>query len=392
MTTTALAVQAPQQAGIVLSTIDELKQFALTVQKSGFAPKGFQQPEQIMIALEMGAELGMKPMAALQNIGVINNKPGLYGAGVPAIIRSRGVEQYIREWTEGEGEELVAYCETVRKGEKGVDNQPIVHRGEFSYRQAKAAGLLNKDTYKAYPKRMIQMRARYVLDDVYADVLLGMPTIEVSDDWHEVIPDGAPKAPESKEALTPKSRKRSASQQAKDAEETVEIVVMDVDMSVAANGANRYSVQSNAGLFYTFSQTAAQILMDNRGTGAIVRVQFTQDEYGRKISVAEGTVPVEASAQTQEAEYEAAPPPPGSEAKPEEAPEAEKESPLAIAKIEKLLSALAKVGVTQAKLEAFLQRPAREIGQTTYDDLAERGKKLKADPSQLEQLFGELPF
>jgi hypothetical protein len=47
------------------------------------------QPEDIMVALQLGSEVGLRPMEALQNIAVINGRPAGPLVAGPARARSR---------------------------------------------------------------------------------------------------------------------------------------------------------------------------------------------------------------------------------------------------------------------------------------------------------------
>ena len=58
--------------GVQLASIDEAFRFARAVVASGFAPKGMEKPESVMIAIQLGMELGLTPMAALQNTARIS--------------------------------------------------------------------------------------------------------------------------------------------------------------------------------------------------------------------------------------------------------------------------------------------------------------------------------
>ena len=78
----AAPVRAPiafGRQGIELATLEDAYRFANAVVLSGFAPKGMDKPESVMVAMQLWTELGLTPMAALQNIGVINGRPGIFG-------------------------------------------------------------------------------------------------------------------------------------------------------------------------------------------------------------------------------------------------------------------------------------------------------------------------
>ncbi len=158
---------------------NELEQFANIVSNSSFVPKDFKgRIPDIMIAVQMGAEVGLKPIQALHNIAVINGRPSLWGDVVIALVRSSGLCEYIHEsYDEKTG---VATCTGKRKGDPEEQSQT------FSWEDAKKAGLINKNIWKQYPKRMLQVRARgFLLRDLWPDVLRGLITREEALDYPE---------------------------------------------------------------------------------------------------------------------------------------------------------------------------------------------------------------
>lgn len=132
-----------------------------------------------LIAILKGAELGWTPMVAVQSLYVVNNVPTLYGDGVMALVRGSGHLEFCKEWIDGEGDEMTAYCQVKRKGEP----EPVVRM--FSKADAAKAGLLGKPgPWQQYPKRMLQMRARSLaMRDVFADVLMGVKIREEVEDY-----------------------------------------------------------------------------------------------------------------------------------------------------------------------------------------------------------------
>ena len=93
-------------------------------------------------------------MQSLQSIAVINGRPTIWGDAALALVQSSPVCEYVREYTEGEGEGLVAVCEAKRKGYPA----PTVVR--FSMADAKRAGLAGKSgPWTQYPARMLTLRS-----------------------------------------------------------------------------------------------------------------------------------------------------------------------------------------------------------------------------------------
>ena len=64
--------------------------------------------------MQWGAEIGLQPLQAMQNIAVINGRPSLWGDAVLALVRSSGLlEQFEETQTED-----MATCTVKRKGQK----------------------------------------------------------------------------------------------------------------------------------------------------------------------------------------------------------------------------------------------------------------------------------
>jgi hypothetical protein len=171
------------------TTFGEAVQFAEALAKSTMVPREYQRmPANILVAIQWGAELGLGPLQALQNIAVINGKPSVYGDAMLALVRGSPHCEDIVEHIEGEGDNRTAICEARRKG-----SVPVV--GRFSVADAKRAGLWDKaGPWKQYPARMLQMRARgFALRDAFPDILRGVISAEEAGDrpMKDVTPDPA---------------------------------------------------------------------------------------------------------------------------------------------------------------------------------------------------------
>jgi hypothetical protein len=175
---------------IIPQDFDACWRLGSAISSAGMGPKGM-SAEQITIAIVQGLEVGLTPMAAVQSIAVVNNRPTIWGDGAIALVRASGKLESISETVAGEGDKMVATCSVKRKGEEEAVRT-------FSAAEAKTAGLWDKDIWKKYPKRMLAMRARaYALRDVFADVLKGLAiTEEVQDyDIKDVTPPKPPAPP-----------------------------------------------------------------------------------------------------------------------------------------------------------------------------------------------------
>jgi hypothetical protein len=179
--------------GFAPATLTEAIQFSDMLASSSMVPKAYQgKPQDILVCVQWGYEMGLAPMQALQNIAVINGKPSVYGDAAMALVQASSVCEDVEEFFEGEGTpNPVAVCVAKRKGRKPVT-------AKFSVEDAKRAGLWGKQgPWSAYPKRMMQMRARgFALRDAFPDVLKGLITAEEAQDY----PDEAKPRPAAKPA------------------------------------------------------------------------------------------------------------------------------------------------------------------------------------------------
>jgi hypothetical protein len=158
----------------------EAMQFSETLAASSMVPRQYQnKPQDILVCVQWGLELGLAPMQALQNIAVINGKPSVYGDAAMALVQASSVCEDVQEFFEGEGTaNPIAVCIAKRRG-----RTPVTVR--FSVEDAKRAGLWGKQgPWTQYPKRMMAMRARgFALRDAFADVLKGLITAEEAQDY-----------------------------------------------------------------------------------------------------------------------------------------------------------------------------------------------------------------
>lgn len=173
-----------ESRGIVLGSMDELARFAQTVCDSGLAPKGLTTPQAVAIAVQMGLEVGLSPMAALQNIAVINGRPTIWGDAMLAVCRNTGEMDVFSEWYESGGVRVnrspskwsdadCAVCLVKRAGQEEQETS-------FSVSDAKLAGLWGKaGPWTQYPARMLRFRARsFALRDQFGDALRGLTAAE----------------------------------------------------------------------------------------------------------------------------------------------------------------------------------------------------------------------
>lgn len=181
-----------QAFSLAPQNLTEAMEFARMMSDSELVPKAFKgKPGDVLIAVQMGAEVGLQPMAAIQSIAVINGKPGIYGDAGKAILLNAGcvIEEDDIEIIKQTGR---GRCKITRGG------RPPVER-TFSIENAQKAGLWNKDgPWKNYPERQMAWRAFwFAARDAAADLLRGFGGAEELVDF-EALRDVTPRQAEPK--------------------------------------------------------------------------------------------------------------------------------------------------------------------------------------------------
>lgn len=159
---------------LVPKTLGEAMELAKLIATSDLAPKDYRdKPGNVLIAVQMGQEVGLSPMAAIQNIAVINGKPGIYGDAGKGILLSKGfiIEEDDIDIIKKNGR---GRCKITRPG------NPEPCERTFSIENAKVAGLWGKaGPWTNYPERQMAWRAFwFAARDIAADVLKGLKGFE----------------------------------------------------------------------------------------------------------------------------------------------------------------------------------------------------------------------
>jgi hypothetical protein len=214
----------PAPIGLMPRTVDEAWRLATIMAKSRLVPASYKdRPEDVMVAMMYGAEVGLTPAQAVTGVAVINGRPGLYGEALLAVIMSRPLyvdhDEYFVvavppsaadvEHAAAVGLEppsarierrdtvtsadlakptTAAVCTFVRHG------APRPTTREFSVADAVRARLFGKaGPWTEYPQVMLRMRARgFAARDTFPDVLRGLRTAE---ELMDTPPDAAAAKP-----------------------------------------------------------------------------------------------------------------------------------------------------------------------------------------------------
>lgn len=161
-------------------------QMAQKLAGTSFVPQSLRgKPGDIAAAILAGAELGLKPMATLKSIDIIQGTPALRAHAMRAVLQGQGHEI-----------ELVDSTDTrcVMRGRRA--GSEAWQQVEWTIDRARLMGLLNKDQWKKNPKGMLVARATGDVSRLIAsDALHGMPYVseELEGTVHaEVLPQQAP--------------------------------------------------------------------------------------------------------------------------------------------------------------------------------------------------------
>jgi hypothetical protein len=174
-------MQLSTKSNFTPMTLDDAIKASELFSKSNLIPNSYKgKPEDILVAIILGNELGMSPITSLQSIATINGKPSIYGDAMLALVQSSPVCMGVAEsfFKAVKQEDCAAVCIAYRK-----NRDPVTV--SFSIGDAIRAGLWKKaGPWTQYPKRMLQMRARsFALRDAFPDVLRGLIAVEEAEDY-----------------------------------------------------------------------------------------------------------------------------------------------------------------------------------------------------------------
>lgn len=182
---------------LVPTNLGEAMEMAKMLSRSNIVPKEFfGKPENCLVAIGLGMEIGLPPLQAVQAVMVVNGRPSLWGDSVLALVLGSGLcEKFEEDSSSDISKNGYGRCVVKRVGMKEMEIK-------FSVDDAKKAGLWGKSgPWSQYPTRMLQMRARsWALRDCFPDVLKGIQVREEVDDYQVKKTIQMPQAIYAKEA------------------------------------------------------------------------------------------------------------------------------------------------------------------------------------------------
>lgn len=182
---TAIAIG---ERGLAFESASEVFRMAQAFVTGGVAPKGA-TPGGVMAAMLKGRALGLDEVTAISGITVVGGRVQMGGALILALIRKhQACAEGPTYWWEGEGNKRAAFVRARRVDER----EAVTHR--FGMDDAARAGLLGKDSYKAWPDEMLLWRAVARMGRLqFSDVLAGVYVAgELPEHLAAVDPEPAP--------------------------------------------------------------------------------------------------------------------------------------------------------------------------------------------------------
>lgn len=164
----------------VPQTFNEQMRFAEVIsQAKGMLPRSYEgNPANVLVAIQYGASLGIEPMAALQNIDVIQGTPTLSAKAVAAMVRANGHKLWMSE----DEQNMSATCTIVRNDDK---EHPVTVTRDKAW--AQRMGLLTKDNYKKQPTTMLMWRAvTACANRACPELFLGLGGAYTADELHDM--------------------------------------------------------------------------------------------------------------------------------------------------------------------------------------------------------------
>lgn len=164
----------------VPQTFNEQMRFAEVIsQAKGMLPRAYEgNPANVLVAIQYGASLGIEPMAALQNIDVIQGTPTLSAKAVAAMVRANGHKLWVSE----DEQNMSATCTIVRNDDK---EHPVTVTRDKAW--AQRMGLLTKDNYKKQPTTMLMWRAvTACANRACPELFLGLGGAYTADELHDM--------------------------------------------------------------------------------------------------------------------------------------------------------------------------------------------------------------
>ena len=131
------------------SNLGARMEYARALASASLLPTQYRQnPGNVLLAMELGDALGIRPIQAINAVHVIEGKPSASADLIASLIRKAGHKLRVK------GDDLSATAQIIR-----ADDPEYTFEVTWTIERAKAAGLTNKGVWKSYPAAMLKARA-----------------------------------------------------------------------------------------------------------------------------------------------------------------------------------------------------------------------------------------
>lgn len=157
--------------GLVFKDFEGMQRFGAAACAAGYW-KDLKSVAQATMKLQMGSEVGLKPIQSLNRIHVIEGKPSMAAEAMSGLVKASGKYRIVEERCDEDVAIAAIY-------EKVGDGWELCGRGSFSIKNAQKAGLATRHNWKAYTEDMLWARAVSRACRKHAsDVVLGLYAVE----------------------------------------------------------------------------------------------------------------------------------------------------------------------------------------------------------------------
>lgn len=166
------------------AAFEHAQRVAVVFSKSTLVPEHMRDIANCLIALHMARRLNEHPLTIMQNIYVVNGRPGWSTQYLIARVNRAGVFRGRISWkTEGAGKDMGVTASAIL-----ADTGEVVS-ATATMQMAIAEQWTRNKKYETMPEHMLRWRSAAMLIRLYApDVMLGLPTIEEAEAEPQVPP------------------------------------------------------------------------------------------------------------------------------------------------------------------------------------------------------------
>lgn len=168
----------------VIKSLETRKEYEILIE-SGALPANIDTVEKAMAIIQMGKELGLPAMVAINNINMIQGRTVISSTMLGAMLKNRNIE-----WTwlkdhavEENGDDIRIVTELEFEWISKVTKRPKSTTFSITWAQMEVAGYTSKQNWQKYPKEMMRARClAYAVRAIFPEVLMGMYTdLEILD-------------------------------------------------------------------------------------------------------------------------------------------------------------------------------------------------------------------